>query len=77
MGVDKLKKETEKKAFHFSATVVDNQTGCVFGISATENTITIIPRYNSTFESYLGFLREVCRLIDEDAELTLAGDERP
>jgi len=68
-GYSLLDIHAEQGSLIFSATVIDNAKGSVFGISASEDTIQLIPRYKSTFETFLGFRRQVAELIDEDAEL--------
>jgi hypothetical protein len=54
----------------FSSTVIDRQKGSVFALSATENNIILIPRYKSTFESFLLFYKDVVEQIDSKAILS-------
>ena len=53
----------------FSAAVVDEVKGSVFDVSMTEKEITMIPKYNTTFESFIDFLRTVREQLDEQATL--------
>jgi hypothetical protein len=57
----------------FSSTVVDEVKGSVFDISMTEREITMIPKYNTTFESFIGFLNAVREQLDEQATLSIWG----
>ncbi|MFQ6060872.1 MAG: hypothetical protein ACE5KV_06220 [Thermoplasmata archaeon] len=68
-GFSFLDIHAEQGSLVFSATVIDNEKGCIFGISASEDTIQLVPRYKPTFETFLSFRRQVAELIDEDAEL--------
>jgi len=62
----------EEGSLIFSATVVDDDKGSVFGLSASEDVIRIVPRYEATFETFLRFCREVAESIDERAVLVQA-----
>ena len=57
----------EEGSLTFSSTVVDQEKQSVFDLSATEDTIRLIPKYNTTFESFVKFYRLVTESIDEDA----------
>lgn len=57
----------------YSATVVDEVKGSVFDVSVTESEISLIPKYNWTFESFIGFLKAVREQLDERATLSLWG----
>jgi len=57
----------------FSAAVVDEIKGSVFDVSMSEADITMIPKYNTTFESFIGFLRTVREQLDEQATLKVWG----
>ncbi|MCJ2564409.1 MAG: hypothetical protein LN417_10050 [Candidatus Thermoplasmatota archaeon] len=54
----------------FSATVKDETKQSVFDLSATENTIRLVPKYDTTFESFIRFFKLVTESIDEDATLS-------
>lgn len=62
----------EEGSLAFSATVIDDDKGSVFGLSASEDTIRLVPRYRPTFETFLRFCRQVAETIDEDAVLVRA-----
>lgn len=55
----------------FSATIVDEQKGSVFNISANEAKIVLVPKYSPTFESFLRFYRAVAEVTDPDAKFLL------
>lgn len=55
----------------FSATVIDEDKGTIFGISGNENSMTLIPKHNITFESFLNFYRLVNQTIDESSNIQL------
>lgn len=60
----------ESGSLIFSSTVIDRQKGSVFALSATENNIILIPRYKSTFESFLVFYKDIVEQIDSKAILS-------
>lgn len=53
----------------FSATVVDELKGSVFNVSMSEDEIDLIPKYETTFESFLSFYRGVTEQLDDQASL--------
>lgn len=55
----------------FTATVVDEAKGSVFDIAVSEKGVSLVPRFHTTFESYLTFYRHLAEELDESAELTL------
>lgn len=55
----------------FSATVIDEDKGTIFGISGNRNTMLLVPKHNITFESFLNFYRFVNQTIDESSNLRL------
>ncbi|MEE9116763.1 MAG: hypothetical protein V3U09_07690 [Thermoplasmata archaeon] len=59
----------EEGSLVFSATVIDEDKESVFGLSASEDSIRLIPRYNTTFETFLRFYRYVAESIDDEAFL--------
>jgi len=54
----------------FSATVVDEVKGTIFGISGTDDKVALIPKHRTTFESFVNFYNFVTENFDEAAELT-------
>lgn len=52
----------------FHSDVVDKHKGSVFSIDATDKTITLIPRYRTTFETFLKFYKAVVSSIDDNAK---------
>jgi len=62
----------EDTSICFSATVIDEWKGSVFDIEGSNNKILILPKYRSTFESYISFYRGVVESIDESAKLIVA-----
>ncbi|MDE2589588.1 MAG: hypothetical protein KGL95_07980 [Patescibacteria group bacterium] len=55
----------------FSATVIDRHKGSMFDISADESKIVLIPRYQTTYESFLTFYRKVVETLDRKATFQL------
>ena len=55
----------------FTATVVDETKRTIFGISGSENEITIIPKHRITFESFIGFYNFIIENFDREAKLKL------
>lgn len=53
----------------FSATVVDKNKGSVFDISIDESNIIIVPKFQTTYETFLNFYREVVETFDHKATL--------
>lgn len=71
-----IDKNIEMGSLSFTATVIDENKGSVFNISASESEILIVPKYRMTFESLLGFYRGVAESIDEQAELSIIDEEQ-
>lgn len=63
-------------SFGLTATVLDLQKGSVFDISGSDDAIQLIPKYGSSFESFLGFYRSVVEWIDDKASLRLVGESK-
>jgi hypothetical protein len=55
----------------FTATVVDEDKGTVFGISGSDRVVSVIPKHRTTFESFVRFYDLVTLNFDSDANLTL------
>ena len=51
----------------FSATVIDKQKGSIFDISVDESNILLIPKHETTYESFLNFYRAVVETFDRKA----------
>lgn len=61
----------EVGSLSFTATVIDNLKRTVFDVNITESEISIVPKYQSTFESYINFFRQIVEIVDGSAELVL------
>lgn len=61
----------EHGSLSFTSTVIDEVKGSVFDISASGNQILIVPKFSSTFESFITLYRGVIESIDKEAELSL------
>ena len=59
--------QTIQGSLGFSATVVDERKGSVFNVSASEDQILLVPKYNTTFESFISFYRTVSEVTDSKA----------
>lgn len=59
----------ESGSINFSATVVDDYKDSIFGISANEDQITLIPKYKTTFDSFMKFYRFIIENLDQNAEI--------
>lgn len=57
-------------AASFSATVVDDFKGTVFGMSAHNGEMVLIPKYRTTFESFVKFYETVVEDFDDSASLS-------
>lgn len=55
----------------FSATVTDEARNAFFNISATENSMTIVPKHNCASPSIIQFFQLVTHTVDESADITL------
>jgi hypothetical protein len=51
----------------FHSTVVERQKGSVFNISANKNSILLIPKYRTTFETFIIFYKSIVEQIDPNA----------
>lgn len=60
-----------EKPLSYSATVVDEDKGTVFGISGNSNRLILIPRHKTAFESFINFYRLINETIDESSNLQL------
>ena len=56
---------------HYSATAVDEDKGTMFGISGNDNSLILVPKHRTTFESFINFYRLVNETIDESSNLSL------
>lgn len=55
----------------YSATVVDEDKGTVFGISGSSDRLILVPKHRSAFESFINFYRLINETIDESSNLHL------
>ena len=56
---------------YYSATVVDEDKGTIFGISGSDTKLVLVPKHRTTFESFINFYRLVNETIDESSNLYL------
>ena len=82
-SVDETDEDTELPRFSFiatniserplsySATVVDEDKGTVFGISGNSNHLILVPKHRTAFESFINFYRLINETIDESSNLHL------
>lgn len=61
--------------FVFSASVIDEEKGTIFGVSGSESKITLIPKHRTTFESFISFYNLVAENFDQTAELTTLSEQ--
>ncbi len=57
----------DEGSLSLSATVMDSNKGSVFDISASESRITLIPKYRTSFDSFLRFFAFITENIDQSA----------
>lgn len=55
----------------FSAQVTDENRGSLFNVSATEESMRIVPKHDCSFPSLIEFYLAVIRLLDGGAEMRL------
>lgn len=58
-------------SLHYSATVVDEDKGTIFGISGSDDRMILVPKHRTTFETFINFYRLVNETIDESSNLYL------
>ncbi len=58
-------------SLRYTATVIDDVKNSVFDISADESSIILVPKYRTTFESFLEFYRGITEFVDEQASFRL------
>lgn len=66
-----LDMHTETGSLSFTATVVDDLKGSVFDISMSENRIVVVPKFKTTFESFIRFYRRIVEQVDGQAEFLM------
>lgn len=59
-----------------SAKVTDERRNAFFNISATENSLSIVPKHNCSFPSIIRFYQLLTQTVDESATITLFDNER-
>jgi hypothetical protein len=62
-------------ATSFSATVIDETKGSIFGMSGDYSEIVLVPKHRTTFESFVGFYEKIIENFDGTAYLTTFSDE--
>ena len=62
---------TEIGSISLTATVVDDNKRCVFSVNATEDRIVVVPKFRTTFESFISFYRGVVETVDAGANFDL------
>jgi hypothetical protein len=58
-------------SFSFSATVVDDIKGTMFGISGSTDQMTLVPMHRTTFESFIRFYKLVIEGLDKEANFNV------
>jgi hypothetical protein len=58
----------QEHSFSFSATVVDDLKGSMFGLSGSADRMILVPMHRTTFESFIRFYRLVNESLDEEAK---------
>ncbi len=59
----------------FSATVIDEDKGTIFGLSGNENEMILVPKHRITFESFIRFFRLVNETLDDSSNLLLFSEQ--
>jgi hypothetical protein len=55
-------------SFSFSAAVVDDVKGTMFGLTGSTDQMTLVPMHRTTFESFVRFYKLVIETLDEEAK---------
>ncbi|MFI5449041.1 MAG: hypothetical protein ACHQ03_04650 [Candidatus Bathyarchaeia archaeon] len=55
-------------SFSFTATVVDDLKGTMFGLSGSSDRMILVPMHRTTFESFIRFYKLVMENLDEEAK---------
>jgi hypothetical protein len=63
---------TEYGSFSFSAIVIDEIKGSVFNVNMVGSEIRIIPKFDSTFESFMSLYQEFVETIDKNAQIIIS-----
>ncbi|MBU7016136.1 MAG: hypothetical protein HXS44_01405 [Theionarchaea archaeon] len=72
-GISIVNELIDVGSINFSATVVDDYKKAIFGISANEDQITLIPKYQTTFDSFMKFFRFITENLDQHAQIRRFG----
>lgn len=59
----------------YSATIIDEDKGTIFGLSGDENNMILVPKHRITYESFINFYRFVNESIDESSVLHLFSEQ--
>jgi CYTH domain-containing protein len=65
----------EAGSLDFSATVTDERRGAHFNISATQDSMKIVPKHNCAFPTIVHFFQIVSETLDERAEINVFDNE--
>ena len=60
-----------EEPFTYSATAVDEDKGIIFGISGNSQQLILVPRHETTFESFINFYRLVNEIVDKSSNFNL------
>ena len=60
-------------SFSWVSTAIDKDKKSVFGINSNDTTINLVPRFNTTFESFLDFYRQILEEVDPTAKFQIFG----
>ncbi|MDE2588496.1 MAG: hypothetical protein KGL95_02365, partial [Patescibacteria group bacterium] len=59
----------------YSATIIDEDKGTIFGLSGDESNMILVPKHRITYESFINFYRFVNESIDESSVLHLFSEQ--
>ena len=65
-----------EEPFTYSATAVDEDKGIVFGISGNSKQLILVPRHETTFESFINFYRLVNEIVDKSSNFHLFNESK-
>ena len=64
-----------EEPLNYSATAVDEDNGNVFGISGNSKHVILVPKHETTFESFINFYRLINETIDKSSNLCLFNEQ--
>lgn len=62
-------------SFSWVSTVIDRDKRSVFGVNSNDTTINLVPRFNTTFETFLDFYRQILEEVDPTATFQVFGGQ--